>query len=138
MKYCEEKKEEKKQKKRDKKSEEDDDNIESEKEDKSKSSHEKKKQKIHDVEKMETHLEYTNLTMNWVPLQMQMLPTDLDEEWLSRKNQSNVESESKTADQTGHVEGSSSTDNGSYQGIQPLACYLPHADIYALPYVLPF
>ncbi|CAI8583781.1 unnamed protein product [Vicia faba] len=130
----------------DKKSEDDDkkskrinDDKESEKDDNSKSSHEKKKEQKHDVEKMETHLVYTKLTMNWVPLRMQMVPTDLqNENWLSRKNHFNGESESKTADRTEHFGNSNCTDNGSYQRIQPLASYLPLAEVYALPYALPF
>jgi hypothetical protein len=62
-----------------------------------------------------------------------MVQTDFEnEEWLSRKNNSNGESE--TTDPTKHV--SSSSTPGIKQGIQPVACYLPHADIYALPYVM--
>ncbi|XP_050884658.1 protein PXR1 [Lathyrus oleraceus] len=140
VKYSKEKKEEKKEKKRshgDKKK----DDKESEKDDSDEKKKERRrKEQKHDVEKMETHLEYTNLTMNWVPLEMQMIPTDLqdEEEWLSRKPRSNGESESKTAHQTELVGNRSRTDNGDCHRIQPLATYLPNADVYALPYALPF
>lgn len=142
VKYSKEKKEEKKEKKRshgDKKK----DDKESEKDDSDEKKKERRrKEQKHDVEKMETHLEYTNLTMNWVPLEMQMVPTHLEDEedWLSRKTHSNgeSESESKTADQTKRVGNRSRTDNGNCHGIQPLATYLPNADVYALPYALPF
>jgi hypothetical protein len=78
------------------------------------------------------------LIENWVPLPLQMVPTDFENEgWLARKNDSNGETE--TTDPTKHVSSSSSTAAADIkQGIQPLAYYLPHADIYALPYVLPF
>ncbi|CAK8569321.1 unnamed protein product [Lathyrus sativus] len=159
VKCSKEKEEEKKHKKKDKKSEEDDkklrrshekkrrnDDKESENEDDSKRSDEKKKERRrrrkeqkHDVEKVVTHSEYTNLTMNWVPLEMQMVLTHLEhEDWLSRKNHSNGESERKTTEQTEHVGNRCCTDNGSCRGIQPFATYLPNADVYALPYVLPF
>jgi len=70
--------------------------------------------------------EYTKLTLNWVPLPLQMAPNDFEDEqdWLARKNHSKHVCSSSTA--------------GIYHGIQPLACYLPHVDIYALPYVVPF
>lgn len=140
VKYSKEKKEEKKEKKRshgDKKK----DDKESEKDDSDEKKKERRrKEQKHDVEKMETHFEYTNLTMNWVPLEMQMVPTDLEDEedWLSRKTHSNGESESKTADQTERVGNRSRTDNGDCHGIQSLATYLSNADVYALPYALPF
>jgi hypothetical protein len=59
-----------------------------------------------------------------------MVPTDFEnEEWLSRKNNSNGESE--TTDPTKHV--SSSRTAGIKQGIQPVDYYLRHADIYIFP-----
>jgi hypothetical protein len=87
---------------------------------------------VEENEKMETSLEYTKFIKNWISLPQQMVPTDFEnEEWLYRKNDSNGESE--PTDPTKHVTSSSTV--GIKQGIQPLAYYLPHAEIYVLPYV---
>jgi hypothetical protein len=91
---------------------------------------------VEEDEKKETSREYKNLIENWIPLPLQMVPTDFEnEEWLARKNDSN--GETKTTDPTKHVSNTTSIADIK-QGIQPLAHYLPHAEIYALPYVLPF
>jgi hypothetical protein len=87
---------------------------------------------VEENEKMKTSLEYTKLSKNWIFLLLQMVPTDFEnKERLCRKNDSNGESE--TTDPTKHVTSSSTV--GIKQGIQPLAYYLPHAEIYVLPYV---
>jgi hypothetical protein len=149
-----EEKEKKRKKKREKKRSHDDDN-----DDKKKKRKEEKREvksttqegkKEHDVspsidsdsnsveedEKKETSREYKNLFENWIPLPLQMVQTDFEnEEWLARKHDSN--GETKTTDPTKHVSNTTSIADIK-QGIQPLAHYLPHAEIYALPYVLPF
>jgi hypothetical protein len=91
---------------------------------------------VEEDEKKETSREYKNLFENWIPLPLQMVQTDFEnEEWLARKHDSN--GETKTTDPTKHVSNTIIIADIK-QGIQPLAHYLPHADIYALPYVLPF
>ena len=82
---------------------------------------------------LEIESEYRNLIVNWAPppLQLRMVQTEFeDEEWLSKKNPST----STKRTQTKQV----SSDTDTYQGIQTHARYLPDADIYALPYTLPF
>lgn len=81
---------------------------------------------------LKTEAKYRELIVDWVPPPMELVSTEVaDEEWLYRENVSG----SKTT-KTKHV--SNDTGNGIYQGIQPHAHYLPDADIYALPYTLPF
>ncbi|KAJ4966369.1 hypothetical protein NE237_018218 [Protea cynaroides] len=76
--------------------------------------------------------QYRDLIINWVPPIIENYSTDLDdEEWLFER-QSKPERESKRfkPSNDGLCQGSSS--------LCPRACYLPEADIYALPYTLPF
>lgn len=85
----------------------------------------------HKNDMLETELEYRKLVVNWVPPPLQLVQTDFeDEEWFSRKNL--LRSTERTqAKQDSNV-------TCSYQGIQPYAQFLPNANIYALPYTVPF
>ncbi|PNX95940.1 hypothetical protein L195_g019139, partial [Trifolium pratense] len=129
--YGKKKKEEEKEKKRS----HDDDGNEKKKKKKKRKEEKREKKRSHNKKMSTTQedekKEYKKLIENWVPLPLQMVPTDFEnEEWLATKNDSN--------DPTKHVSSSSSSTADIKQGIQPLAYFLPHADIYALPYVLPF
>lgn len=84
-------------------------------------------------ESLPVELQYRNLIKNWVPQPLQFEHADLDDQgWLfgTRKNNG-----------CGVKILKSSLDRSTFEGFSlwpPRACYLPEADIYALPYTIPF
>ncbi|KAI3913970.1 hypothetical protein MKW98_010782 [Papaver atlanticum] len=80
-----------------------------------------------------TDLQFRDLIENWVPPTLQLYRTDFDDqEWLFEMNPQRRHEAKRLKP--------SSIDIDSCRGSSgwPRACYLPAADIYALPYTVPF
>lgn len=79
-------------------------------------------------------LQYKNLIENWLPpsLQSDNLDVDDDQSWLFQRKPKHTRVEGKNV-------GSNDTSCGNSSSLwQPRAQYLPVADLYALPYTVPF
>ncbi|KAM7521237.1 hypothetical protein LguiB_020199 [Lonicera macranthoides] len=75
---------------------------------------------------------YTELMTNWVPPTLErVLPDSGDQEWLFGGKRQKREGEQRK-------EGSDDVSCCCSSALQPRARYLPEADIYALPYTIPF
>ncbi|CAI9777904.1 unnamed protein product [Fraxinus pennsylvanica] len=78
-------------------------------------------------------LQYMNLVDNWVPPELHALANyPNDQEWLSQRKDNDVRGE-KTFRSSGDTVSCSSS-----SALWPQSRYLPDADIYALPFLVPF
>lgn len=84
-------------------------------------------------ESLPVELQYRNLIKNWVPQPLRCEHADLDDQgWLFRTRKNH---------RCGVGTSKSSLDCSTFEGSSlwpPRACYLPEAEIYALPYTIPF
>ncbi|KAL2457820.1 hypothetical protein Fot_19542 [Forsythia ovata] len=83
--------------------------------------------------KQRVELEYRSLFENWAPPQLQAQHTSPDEEWLVRGKNQDVHVESKLKPCNDPISSCSST-----SVLGPRARYLHEADVYALPFTVPF
>ncbi|KAG9141677.1 hypothetical protein Leryth_019304 [Lithospermum erythrorhizon] len=88
--------------------------------------------KLLDKKLVKVELQYRDLFVNWVPPPIQMELDSDDQDWLYCKKKPDNQSEKKLKPSSNNVSCSSSS------SLWPRALFIPEADIYALPFTVPF